>query len=162
MKKVFEGYVEFFNKFASGNDVNTANGKNYKPHIYRGSKYNLQKAQAANRFFELAEYVDFQPTDGAAYYLRELYQYPVPKSLVASKKKREAFDPQALLPVTRGTLDIDNSSKPMHDALSQGLGIDDSQIVSVSAHKRYWLNDTYRYTVELYEMPSGVEIEFYE
>ena len=100
-------------------------------------------------------------TVGVAYKLRELYEYPVPAAYLKTKKKRAEFSTSTVLPITRGTSDIDNTMKPMHDAMMDALGFDDSQIVSIEAHKRYKTGDTYRYSFELYEMPSGVELEFY-
>ena len=47
-------------------------------------------------------------------------------------------------------------------SLQEVLGFDDSQIVNNLGYKRYKLGDMYVYKMELYEMPSGVELEFYD
>ena len=165
MNKVFEASIELFDKFASGNEVSTTSKsgkKTIKPRIYRSSHYSNQKNNIKTAIWDLAEETHVQIKDGVAYKLREMYEYPVPVSYLQTKKQRAEFSPSTLLPITRGTSDIDNTMKPMHDAIMDALGFDDSQIVSIEAHKRYKLGDTYRYTFELYEAPSGIELEFYE
>ena len=158
MNKVFEASIELFDKFASGNEIGTSR----KANVYRSPHYKRQKVIVKNAVWELAEDAHVQIKDGMAYKLREIYEYPVPAAYLKTKKQRSEFSPSNVLPITRGTSDIDNTMKPMHDAIMDALGFDDSQIVSIEAHKRYKLGDTYRYTFELYEVPSGIELEFYE
>ena len=124
--------------------------------------YKQQKEIVKATIWDLAEEAHVEIKDGVAYKLRELYEYPVPAAYLKTKKQRAEFSTSNVLPITRGTSDIDNTMKPMHDAMMDALGFDDSQIVSIEAHKRYKTGDTYRYSFELYEMPSGVELEFYE
>lgn len=158
MNKVFEASIELFDKFASGNEMGTSR----KANMYRSQHYKRQKEIIKNAVWDLAEDAHVEIKDGMAYKLREIYEYPVPDAYLKTKKQRSEFSPSTVLPITRGTSDIDNTMKPMHDAIMDALGFDDSQIVSIEAHKRYKLGDTYRYTFELYEVPSGIELEFYE
>lgn len=165
MNKVFEASIELTEKFASGNEMSTTSksGKRTtKPRMYRSNHYSNQKNAVKTVVWDLAEEAHVEIKDGVAYKLRELYEYPVPATYLKTKKQRAEFSPSTVLPITRGTSDIDNTMKPMHDAMTDALGFDDSQIVSIEAHKRYKTGDTYRYSFELYEMPSGVELEFYE
>lgn len=164
MNKVFEASIELTEKFASGNEMGTTAKKGKrtaKPRMYRYSHYEKQKTAVKSVIWDLAEETHVEIKDGVAYKLRELYEYPVPAAYLKTKKQRAEFSPSTVLPITRGTSDIDNTMKPMHDAMMDALGFDDSQIVSIEAHKRYKTGDTYRYSFELYEMPSGVELEFY-
>lgn len=158
MNKVFESSIELFDKFASGNEIGTSR----KANMYRSPHYKRQKEIVKTAVWDLAEDAHVQIKDGMAYKLREIYEYPVPATYLKTKKQRAEFSPSTVLPITRGTSDIDNTMKPMHDAIMDALGFDDSQIVSIEAHKRYKLGDTYRYTFELYEVQSGIELEFYE
>lgn len=158
MNKVFEASIELFDKFASGNEMGTSR----KANMYRSPHYKRQKEIIKTAVWDLAEDTHVQINDGMAYKLREIYEYPVPAAYLKTKNQRSEFSPSTVLPITRGTSDIDNTMKPMHDAIMNALGFDDSQIVSIEAHKRYKLGDTYRYTFELYEVPSGIELEFYE
>lgn len=158
MNKVFEASIELFDKFASGNEIGTSR----KANMYRSPHYKRQKEIIKTAVWDLAEDAHVKIKYGMAYKLREIYEYPVPAAYLKTKKQRAEFSPSIVLPITRGTSDIDNTMKPMHDAIMDALGFDDSQIVSIEAHKRYKLGDTYRYTFELYEVPSGVELEFYE
>ena len=158
MNKVFEASIELFDKFASGNEIGTSR----KANMYRSPHYKRQKEIVKTAVWDLAEDTHVKIKDGTAYKLREIYEYPVPATYLKTKKQRAEFSPSTMLPITRGTSDIDNTMKPMHDAIMDALGFDDSQIVSIEAHKRYKLGDTYRYTFELYEVPSGIELEFYE
>ena len=165
MNKVFEASIELTEKFASGNEMSTTSksGKRTtKPRMYRSNHYSNQKNAVKAVVWDLAEESHVEIKDGVAYKLRELYEYPVPAAYLNTKKQRAEFSPSTVLPITRGTSDIDNTMKPMHDAMTDALGFDDSQIVSIEAHKRYKMGNTYRYSFELYEMPSGVELEFYE
>lgn len=165
MNKVFEASIELTDKFASGNEMSTTSksGKRTtKPRMYRSNHYSNQKNAVKAVILELAEGAHVEIKDGVAYKLRELYEYPVPAAYLKTKKQRAEFSTSAVLPITRGTSDIDNTMKPMHDAMTDALGFDDSQIVSIEAHKRYKMGETYRYSFELYEMPSGVELVFYE
>lgn len=165
MNKVFEASIELTEKFASGNEMSTTSksGKRTtKPRMYRSNHYSNQKNAVKAVVWDLAEEAHVEIKDGVAYKLRELYEYPVPAAYLKTKKQKSEFSPSMVLPITRGTSDIDNTMKPMHDAMTDALGFDDSQIVSIEAHKRYKTGDTYRYSFELYEMPSGVELEFYE
>lgn len=165
MNKVFEASIELTEKFASGNEMSTTSksGKRTtKPRMYRSNHYSNQKNAVKNVVWDLAEEAHVEIKDGVAYKLRELYEYPVPAAYLKTKKQRAEFSPSTVLPITRGTSDIDNTMKPMHDAMTDALGFDDSQIVSIEAHKRYKMGDTYRYSFELYEIPSGVELEFYD
>ena len=157
MNKVFEASIELFDKFASGNEIGTSR----KANMYRSPHYKRQKEIVKNAVWDLAEYAHVKINDGMAYKLREIYEYPVPAAYLKTKKQRAEFSPSTVLPITRGTSDIDNTMKPMHDAIMDALGFDDSQIVSIEAHKRYKTGDTYRYTFELYEVQSGIELEFY-
>ncbi|NFA02975.1 RusA family crossover junction endodeoxyribonuclease [Weissella cibaria] len=157
-EKVFEARVELPIKFSSGNQLEYGNGQ-----MFRSSKYhNYHDYLLASLNDVIDEVGQIDIEDGVAYSLRTMFIYPIPKSLVSSKKKREAFNPSEVLPITRGTIDLDNSEKGTNDVLQEVLGFDDSQIVSKESHKRYWLNDTYVLAVELFKMPSGIEIEFYE
>lgn len=158
MNKVFEASIELFDKFASGNEIGTSR----KANMYRLPHYKRQKEIVKTAVWDLAEDAHVEIKDGMAYKLREIYEYPVPAAYLKTKKQRAEFSPSTVLPITRGTSDIDNTMKPMHDAIMDALGFDDSQIVSIEAHKRYKLGDTYRYSFELYEVPSGIELEFYE
>lgn len=158
MNKVFEASIELTDKFASGNEMGTSRRAN----MYRSPHYKQQKEIVKTTIWDLAEESHIEIKDGVAYKLRELYEYPVPAAYLKTKKQRAEFSTSTVLPITRGTSDIDNTMKPMHDAMMEALGFDDSQIVSIEAHKRYKTGDTYRYSFELYEMPSGVELEFYE
>lgn len=158
MNKVFEASIELFDKFASGNEMGTSR----KANMYRSPHYKKQKETVKTAVWDLAEESHVEIKDGMAYKLREIYEYPVPNAYLKTKKQRAEFSPSSVLPITRGTSDVDNTMKPMHDAIMDALGFDDSQIVSIEAHKRYKLGDTYRYTFELYEVPSGIEMEFYE
>lgn len=158
MNKVFEASIELFDKFASGNEMGTSR----KANMYRSPHYKKQKETVKTAVWDLAEESHVEIKDGMAYKLREIYEYPVPNAYLKTKKQRAEFSPSVVLPITRGTSDVDNTMKPMHDAIMDALGFDDSQIVSIEAHKRYKLGDTYRYTFELYEVPSGIEMEFYE
>lgn len=165
MNKVFEASIELTEKFASGNEMSTTSksGKRTtKPRMYRSNHYSNQKNAVKTVIWDLAKETHVEIKDGVAYKLRELYEYPVPAAYLKTKKQRAEFYPSTVLPITRGTSDVDNTMKPMHDAMTDALGFDDSQIVSIEAHKRYKTGDTYRYSFELYEMPSGVELEFYE
>lgn len=157
MDKVFEASIDLFEKFASGNEMGTSR----KANMYRSPHYKKQKETVKTAIWDLAEDAHVEIKDGMAYKLREIYEYPVPATYLKTKKQRAEFSPSTVLPITRGTSDVDNTMKPMHDAIMDALGFDDSQIVSIEAHKRYKLGDTYRYTFELYEMPSGVELDFY-
>lgn len=164
MNKVFEASIELTEKFASGNEMSTTSksGKRTtKPRMYRSNHYSNQKNAVKAVVWDLAEESHVEIKDGVAYKLRELYEYPVPAAYLKTKKQRAEFSPSTVLPITRGTSDIDNTMKPMHDAMTDALGFDDSQIVSIEAHKRYKMGDTYRYSFELYEVPSGIELEFY-
>ena len=157
MKKVFEARVELPIKFASGNQMIVARNRLVRPKAYHNYhdylKHSLQ---------EILDKVGVDMKDGQAYELRSLFLYPVPKSMINSKKKRGEFDSSKVLPVTRGTIDIDNTVKASDDVLQEVLGFDDSQIVNNLGYKRYKLGDMYVYKMELYEMPSGIELEFYD
>ena len=158
MNKVFEALIELIEKFASGNEIGTSR----RATMYRSPHYKQQKYVVKTTIWDLAEEAHVEIKDGVAYKLRELYEYPVPAAYLKTKKQRAEFSTSTVLPITRGTSDIDKTMKPKHDAIMDALGFDDSQIVSIEAHKRYKLGDTYRYTFELYEVPSGIELEFYE
>lgn len=137
-EKVFEARIELPVKFSSGNQLEVgANGP------FRTAKYHSYHdylLASLNDVIDEVGQIDIE--DGVAYSLRTMFIYPIPKSLVSSKKKREAFNPSEVLPITRGTIDLDNSEKGTNDVLQEALGFDDSQIVSKESHKRYSLNDT--------------------
>lgn len=156
MKKVFETKIELPMKFSSGNQIEQGRGR-----IYRSKKYHNYHDYLKTSLEDVLDEVQPEFELGCAYWLRTMFIYPVPKSLVSSKKKLAAFDSTVLLPVTRGTIDLDNSAKGTNDVLQEVLGFDDSQIVSEELHKRYWLGETYVLKFELYELPAGQEIEFY-
>src|SRR5699024_6699785 len=157
MKKVFEARVELPIKFASGNQMIVARKTLVRPEAYHNYhdylKHSLQ---------EILDKVGVDMKDGQAYELRSLFLYPVPKSMINSKKKRGEFDSSKVLPVTRGTIDIDNTVKASDDVLQEVLGFYDIQIVNNLVYKRYMLGDIHVYKMELYEMPSGIELEFYD
>lgn len=157
MKKIFEAKIELPVKFSSGNQIEQGKGR-----IYRSKKYHTYHDYLKASLEDVLDEVRPKLNLGCAYQLRTLFIYPVPKSLVSSKKKRDEFNSTNVLPITRGTIDLDNSAKGTNDVLQEVLGFDDSQIVSEELHKRYWLGDTYVLKIELYEMPSGMEIEFYD
>lgn len=157
MKKVFEAKIELPVKFSSGNQIEQGKGR-----IYRSKKYHTYHDYLKASLEDVLDEVQPEFELGCAYWLRTMFIYPVPKSLVSSKKKLAAFDSTVLLPVTRGTIDLDNSEKGTNDVLQEVLGFDDSQIVSKESHKRYWIGETYVLKLELYEVPSGMEIEFYD
>ena len=156
MKKVFEARVELPMKFASGNQMMVA-----RKRLIRTKEYHAYHDYLKASLEDVLDEVRPKLNLGCAYQLRTLFIYPVPKSLVSSKKKRDEFNSTSVLPITRGTIDLDNSAKGTNDVLQEVLGFDDSQIVSEELHKRYWLGDTYVLKIELYEMPAGQEIEFY-
>lgn len=144
-------------KFSSGNQMEMGKGRLFRSQSYH-EYHNYLKAQLDDIYDDL----EFKPNDGCAYFLRTMFTYPIPKSYVTSKKAKLEFDSTKILPITRSTIDLDNSEKGTNDVLQEVFGFDDSQIVSKESHKRYWLGDTYVLGIELYEMSSGVEIEFYE
>lgn len=157
MKKVFEAKIELPVKFSSGNQIQQGRGR-----IYRSKQYHTYHDYLKASLEDVLDEVRPKLNLGCAYRLRTLFVYPVPKSLVASKKKRDEFNSTSVLPITRGTIDLDNSAKGTNDVLQEVLGFDDSQIVSEELHKRYWLGDMYVLKIELYEIPSGMEIDFYD
>lgn len=157
MKKVFEAKIELPVKFSSGNQMQQGNGR-----LYRSKKYHDYHDYLKASLLDVIDEVQPELNAGCAYRLRTMFIYPIPKSLVASKKKRYEFNSANILPVTRGTIDLDNSAKGTNDVLQEVLGFDDSQIVSEELHKRYWLGDLYVLKIELYELPAGMEIQFYE
>lgn len=157
MKKVFEAKIELPVKFSSGNQMQQGNGR-----LYRSKKYHDYHDYLKASLLDVIDEVQPELNAGCAYRLRTMFIYPIPKSLVASKKKRDEFNSTTTLPVTRGTIDLDNSAKGTNDVLQEVLGFDDSQIVSEELHKRYWLGDLYVLKIELYELPAGMEIQFYE
>ena len=157
MKKVFEAKIELPMKFASGNQMMVA-----RKRLIRTKEYHAYHDYLKASLEEILDEVQVQMKPGQAYEIRSLFIYPVPKSLISSKKKRDEFDSSKVLPITRGTIDIDNSVKASDDVLQEVLGFDDSQIVNNLGYKRYWLGETYIYKFELYEFDSGMEIEFYD
>lgn len=157
MKKVFEAKIELPVKFSSGNQIQQGRGR-----IYRSKQYHDYHDYLKASLLDVIDEVRPKLNLGRAYRLRTLFVYPVPKSLISSKKKRDEFNSTSVLPITRGTIDLDNSAKGTNDVLQEVLGFDDSQIVSEELHKRYWLGDMYVLKIELYEMPSGMEIDFYD
>lgn len=157
MKKVFEAKIELPVKFSSGNQIEQGKGR-----IYRSKKYHTYHDYLKASLEDVLDEVEPTITVGVAYWLRTMFIYPIPKSLVPSKKKIIEFNSSRILPITRGTIDLDNSEKGTNDVLQEVLGFDDSQIVSKESHKRYWIGDTYVLKLELYEIPSGMEIEFYD
>lgn len=157
MKKVFEAKIELPVKFSSGNQMQQGNGR-----LYRSKKYHDYHDYLKASLLDVIDGVQPELNAGCAYRLRTMFIYPIPKLLVASKKKRYEFNSTSVLPITRGTIDLDNSAKGTNDVLQEVLGFDDSQIISEELHKRYWLGDMYVLKIELYEMPSGMEIEFYD
>lgn len=144
-------------KFSSGNQMEMGHGRMFRSQSYK-EYHDYLKGQLDDIYDDLK----FKPKDGCAYFLRTMFIYPIPPSYVPSKKAKLEFNATKVLPITRSTIDLDNSEKGTNDVLQEVFGFDDSQIVSKESHKRYWLGETYVLGIELYEMPSGVEIEFYE
>lgn len=156
-KPIFMCRVNLPMKFVSGNSMGSNGSRRFRPKEYHDYKaYLVQSVQ------DVIDEVNPTITDGVAYYLREIYYYPIPKSMISTKAKKQQFADGLIYPVTRGTLDLDNTAKPTHDALQDVLGIDDSQLVTVSASKRYHDKDYHTYVFELYELDSVNELEWYE
>ncbi|MDR3241781.1 MAG: RusA family crossover junction endodeoxyribonuclease [Lactobacillaceae bacterium] len=157
MKKIFEAKIELPMKFSSGNQ-HGQNGTRF----FRPEKYHAYQDYLINAIQDVMNETHPRLEDGSAYFMRLMFIYPVPKAFISSKAKQRAFDSSKLLPITRGTIDLDNSSKGTIDAMQVALGFDDSQIVSEELHKRYYIGKTHWLKFELYEMPSGQKIEFYD
>lgn len=81
MKKVFEAKIELPMKFASGNQMMVARGR-----LIRTKEYHAYHDYLKASLQEVLDEVKVQMKDGQAYELRSLFIYPVPKSLINSKK----------------------------------------------------------------------------
>ncbi|MBJ7656665.1 RusA family crossover junction endodeoxyribonuclease [Weissella confusa] len=105
-------------KFSSGNQMEMGKGRLFRSQSYH-EYHNYLKAQLDDIYDDL----DFNPKDGCAYFLRTMFTYPIPKSYVTSKKAKLEFNSTKILPITRSTIDLDNSEKGTNDVL-QEVGAD--------------------------------------
>ncbi|ARQ94551.1 hypothetical protein pwc_17 [Weissella phage PWc] len=156
-KPILQVKVNLPMKFVSGNQMGSNGSRRFRP-----KEYHEYKAYLTQSILDVMDEVKPTITDGVPYYLREVYYYPIPKTLISTKAKLKLFQDGLVYPATRGTLDLDNTAKPTHDALQDALLIDDAQLVTVSASKRYHDSDYYTYVFELYEIEAVTEIEWYD
>lgn len=149
--------VQLVNKFASGNQLShTKQG-----HVYRNPEYHAFKDELKVQLLDVLDEISIPELAGRPLEVTMNYYYPVPKTAINTKAKREAFDNGELLPITRGTIDLqDNVNKAPTDVLQDVLGFDDSQIIAFHASKHYHHAPTYGYEVQIKIIDSVPQIEW--
>jgi len=156
-KILFRARINTFNKFSSGNQMEMGRGRMYRSKSYHGYHDELW----TNIMDVLDDMGDIVIPNDKALRVKLCFGYPVPKSLVKTKAQRALFSDNLLLPITRGTMDLDNTTKGASDAIMDVLGYDDSQVCEYVLMKRYIGSDEdYQLDIQIEEMDGGQEIEW--
>ncbi|TYC50859.1 RusA family crossover junction endodeoxyribonuclease [Weissella muntiaci] len=136
---------------ASGNQMEHNTHTNT---VFRTAGYHKYQKYIVDSLQELGDELGWKVPKGTALQLKMLFTYPVPESKVNTKAKRAAFEAGKIYPITRGTVDLDNSTKAAADALQEAFDFDDSQFIFEMLGKKYGLDN------RLYIEISDAEVDW--